>query len=112
MSFNIANASGIRTVSPIYRDKMIRWFYKEFEIKRLFINYVSKNESFPSSMRYRAFILYETFPRWANPNRIRNRCALTGRPRAVDVKGTRLSRLEFRKQFSNGMLNGWRQSQW
>lgn len=53
----------------------------------------------------------QKLPRDANPNRIRNRCLITGRPRAVYRKFG-ISRLTFRQMAHWGLVPGVRKSSW
>lgn len=50
-------------------------------------------------------------PRDSNPNRLRNRCLLTGRPRGF-MRKFKLSRLTFREMASNGLIPGVTKSSW
>jgi len=50
-------------------------------------------------------------PRNSSPTRIRNRCELTGRPRAVYRK-FKLSRIKLRELASNGQIPGMVKSSW
>ena len=47
----------------------------------------------------------------ANPNRVRNRCEVTGRPRAY-LRHFGLSRITFREMALKGMLPGVRKASW
>ncbi len=47
----------------------------------------------------------------ANPNRIRNRCEVTGRPRGY-LRHFGLSRITFREMAHKGMLPGVRKASW
>ena len=50
-------------------------------------------------------------PRDANPNRIMNRCSVTGRPRAVYRKFG-LSRITLREMASEGLIPGMTKASW
>jgi len=50
-------------------------------------------------------------PRNSNPNRMHNRCEITGRPRAF-IRDFGLSRITFREQASNGRIPGVTKSSW
>lgn len=47
----------------------------------------------------------------ANPNRVRNRCEITGRPRGY-LRHFGLSRITFREMALKGMLPGVRKASW
>lgn len=61
--------------------------------------------------RFAAQIKLSELPRNSAPNRYRNRCELTGRPRAVYRK-FKLSRIALREMGSFGMLPGLIKSSW
>ncbi len=50
-------------------------------------------------------------PRNSNPNRLRNRCKLTGRPRGY-IRQFGLSRITFRELASKGLVPGVRKASW
>lgn len=50
-------------------------------------------------------------PRNSNPNRVRNRCEVTGRPRSY-MRKFGLSRMEFRERASRGEIPGITKSSW
>jgi small subunit ribosomal protein S14 len=53
----------------------------------------------------------QKIPRNANPNRVRNRCELTGRPRAF-YRDFKLSRNKFRELANNGLIPGVTKASW
>ena len=53
----------------------------------------------------------EKIPRDTNPIRIRNRCSLTGRPRAYYRKFG-LSRIALREMVNNGLIPGLKKASW
>jgi small subunit ribosomal protein S14 len=53
----------------------------------------------------------QAMPRNASPTRIRNRCQMTGRPRAF-VRRFGLSRIAFREMALEGKLPGVRKASW
>lgn len=50
-------------------------------------------------------------PRNSNPNRMRNRCKLTGRPRGY-MRQFGVSRIVFREMASQGLLPGVKKASW
>jgi small subunit ribosomal protein S14 len=68
-----------------------------------------------SSLSYEERQLYrlklEKLPKNSNPNRVRNRCNLTGRPRAY-YRRFGLSRISFREMASNGLIPGVTKASW
>ena len=64
-----------------------------------------------SDQRFEAQLKMAELPRNSNPTRIRNRCELTGRSRAV-YRRFRLSRIALRDLASIGMIPGVTKSSW
>ena len=61
--------------------------------------------------RIMARLKMSTLPRNANPTRVRNRCELTGRPRAYYRK-FRLCRIQLRDLANKGLIPGVTKSSW
>ena len=53
----------------------------------------------------------EKLPKNSNPNRVRNRCNLTGRPRSY-YRRFGLSRISLREMVSNGLIPGVTKASW
>jgi small subunit ribosomal protein S14 len=53
----------------------------------------------------------QAIPRNGNPNRVRNRCELTGRPRGV-YRDFKLCRNKFRELANNGLIPGVTKASW
>ena len=92
------NKKRIRTVKLNWNKR------KELKDKASDVN-LSEDE------RAAARVALNKLPRNANPIRIRNRCELTGRPRAF-MRKFRLSRLTFREMASAGLIPGVTKSSW
>ncbi len=69
------------------------------------------DESLDETDRLMARLKMAELPRNANPTRIRNRCELTGRSRAVYRK-FRLSRIMLRELGNKGLIPGLTKSSW
>ena len=67
----------------INRDKKRRKTVKKFAARRAELLAVTNNQKFSQEERYEARMKLQKLPRDASPVRLRNRCALTGRPRGV-----------------------------
>ena len=65
----------------------------------------------PMEERFAATLKMAELPRNSAPNRYRNRCEITGRPRAVYRKH-RLSRIALRELGSKGLIPGLLKSSW
>ena len=61
--------------------------------------------------RFTARLKLAELPRNANPTRIRNRCEITGRPRAYYRK-LKMSRIALRELGSQGVIPGLAKSSW
>lgn len=78
---------------------------------RLRINSLRKNDILPIELREIATTEITAMPRDSSIVRIRNRCALTSRPRGV-VKYFRLSRMVWRDLADNNKLSGVQRAMW
>jgi small subunit ribosomal protein S14 len=65
------------------RDQNRRKTVKKFAAKRAQLMAIIGNQKLSSEDRYEARLKLQKLPRNASPVRLRNRCALTGRPRGV-----------------------------
>ena len=67
----------------INREQKRRQTVKKFAAKRLELNAVISNQRLSEEERQAAREQLQQLPRNASPSRLRNRCALTGRPRGT-----------------------------
>jgi small subunit ribosomal protein S14 len=67
----------------INRDQKRRKIVKKFAARRADLLAITNNQTLSPEERYEARIKLQKLPRDASPVRLRNRCALTGRPRGV-----------------------------
>jgi small subunit ribosomal protein S14 len=65
------------------RDQKRRKTVKKFAAKRAELMAIISNQKLSPEDRYEARLRLQKLPRDASPVRLRNRCALTGRPRGV-----------------------------
>ena len=72
---------------------------------------VARDKSIPAEERFDAQLRMAELPRNTNPTRIRNRCELTGRSRAV-YRRFKLSRVILRDLISVGLIPGVTKSSW
>ncbi|MEQ1774932.1 MAG: 30S ribosomal protein S14 [Burkholderiales bacterium] len=70
-------------LSVINRNDKRRETVKKFAAKRKALQEAANNQSSSLEERYEARLKLQKLPRNASPVRVRNRCALTGRPRGV-----------------------------
>ncbi len=94
-----------------WKDKKRRILYYSYEQRKLFLKAITKTSALHFKVRTKATKMIISLPRDASITRIRNRCILTNRPRAVYRKFG-ISRLMFRKYAWKGKLIGVRNSSW
>jgi small subunit ribosomal protein S14 len=70
-------------LSVINRNDKRRETVKKFAAKRKALQDVANNQALSPEERYEARLKLQKLPRNASPVRVRNRCALTGRPRGT-----------------------------
>ena len=97
--------------SLIEKDKKRRKLCTIYEKKRTILNYIYQNLNLPFDIRYKAYEKLLLLPRNSSLTRLRNRCVITNRPRAV-YKKFKLSRLMFRKLASQGEIPGIKKASW
>jgi small subunit ribosomal protein S14 len=68
-------------LSLINRDQKRRKLVKKFAKKREALEAIMNNSKASDEVRFAARLKIQQLPRNSNPTRLRNRCALTGRPR-------------------------------
>ena len=84
---------------------------KKFAGKRARLKTIVQNHALPMEERFSAQLKLSQLPRNSAPTRIRNRCELTGRPRAVYRK-FRMSRMALRELANKGLIPGVVKSSW
>ncbi|MCB9988362.1 MAG: 30S ribosomal protein S14 [Rhodospirillales bacterium] len=98
-------------VSAVQRDLKRRHLNKKYAGKRAKLKAIVRDQSLSPEERFQAVLTLAELPRNSAENRIRNRCALTGRPRGHHRK-FRLSRVSLRDLASRGELPGVTKSSW
>jgi small subunit ribosomal protein S14 len=68
-------------LSLINRDEKRRGLVKKYAKKRAMLTAIMNNTKASDEDRMAARLKIQQLPRNANPTRVRNRCAITGRPR-------------------------------
>ncbi|MDJ1157287.1 30S ribosomal protein S14 [Chelatococcus sp. SYSU_G07232] len=84
---------------------------KKFAGRRERLLAVANDESKSFEERFEARLKLAALPRNANPTRLRNRCEVTGRPRAFYRK-LKMSRIALRELGSKGLVPGLVKSSW
>lgn len=83
----------------------------KWNVERKRLKAVIKSLDATPNERDQAMRKLQAMPRNASPTRIRNRCQVSGRPRAY-VRRFGLSRIAFREMALEGKLPGVRKSSW
>lgn len=95
----------------IQRDAKRARMSAHFRAKREELKALIKNPDTPDEEFYQAQRKLAKLPRNSSPIRCRNRCSITGRPRAF-LRKFGLSRITFRELASHGKLPGVTKSSW
>lgn len=98
-------------VSMIQRDNKRRKLVKQNANKRAALKAIIKNRELPPEERFQAVLKLADLPRNSSKIRVRNRCALSGRPRSY-YRQFNLSRIALRDLASRGELPGVVKSSW
>ncbi|MCL4469811.1 MAG: 30S ribosomal protein S14 [Sulfuricella sp.] len=98
-------------LSLINRDEKRRATVKKFAAKRAELLAIINNVKLSDEERYAARLKFQALPRNASPVRLRNRCALTGRPRGVYRKFG-MARTKVREYAMRGEIPGVIKASW
>lgn len=98
-------------VCMIERDKKRRRLEKKHSNKRKELRAKIKDKSANPEERFMATLQLAEMPRNSSKTRIRNRCAITGRPRA-NFRRFNLCRVQLRELASKGELPGVKKASW
>ena len=88
------------------KDKATRYYKYRTELRNKAVNVKASDEE-----KAQARLKLEKLPRNTSPNRVINRCQLTGRPRG-NYKKFGLSRMAFRQLALDGKLPGVTKASW
>jgi len=97
--------------SSFYTNKKRVRMAQKYAAKRSELKNRVRDLSLAPEERFQASLELAKLPRNSSPTRIRNRCELTGRPRAYYRK-FRLSRIKLRELASVGQIPGMVKSSW
>jgi small subunit ribosomal protein S14 len=97
--------------SLINREQKRRDTVKKFAAKRAALMAIITNMSLSDEERFAARQKLQALPRDSSPVRLRNRCALTGRPRGVFSKFG-LGRIKLREYAMRGEIPGVVKASW
>ena len=97
--------------SSIEKNGRRRRLTKKYSGRRARLKEIARDKSKPMEERFAASLKLAELPRNSSATRIRNRCEMTGRPRAFYRKH-KLSRIALRDLGSKGMIPGLLKSSW
>ena len=97
--------------SAVNRNEMVRKLVERFAARRKALKDTAENEALSLEERFEARLKLAALPRNSAPSRFRNRCAVTGRPRAFYRK-LKMSRIALRDLGSSGQIPGLVKSSW
>ncbi len=89
------------------RKRMVR----KFAAKRAALKAIATDQSLPMEERFAAQLKLAELPRNSSPNRVRNRCDVSGRPRGYYRK-LKMSRIALRDLSNQGLIPGMVKSSW
>ena len=97
--------------SQIENNNRRREMAKQFAERRKQLKAVTQDKNVGMEERFAAVLKLAEMPRNSSATRIRNRCEMTGRPRAYYRK-LKMSRIALRELGSKGMVPGLVKSSW
>jgi small subunit ribosomal protein S14 len=97
--------------SSIEKNNRRKKLAKQFGAKRTALKAIAMNQSLSLEDRFAAQLKLAELPRNSSPNRVRNRCEVSGRPRAYYRK-LKMSRIALRELSNLGQVPGMVKSSW
>lgn len=97
--------------SSIQKNLRRQRMVKQYAGRRMRLKDIANDEAMPPEDRFKARLKLAELPRNSSASRVRSRCVLTGRPRAVYRK-FKLSRIALRELASAGLIPGMTKSSW
>ena len=97
--------------SSIEKNNRRRKMAKQYAGRRARLKAIARDKKRPVEDRFAAVLKLAELPRNSSATRIRNRCEMTGRPRAYYRKH-KLSRIALRELGSKGLIPGLLKSSW
>ena len=97
--------------SSVEKNRRRAALVKRMAPKRRRLKAIAGNKTLPPEERFAARLKLAELPRNSSPDRVRNRCELTGRPRG-NYRKFKLSRMMLRELASSGQIPGMVKSSW
>jgi small subunit ribosomal protein S14 len=97
--------------SAINRNNKRAKLAQRFAARRARLKAAAMDDNLSLEERFKARVKLAALPRNSSPNRVRNRCEVTGRPRAYYRK-LKMSRIALRQLGSTGQVPGMVKASW
>ncbi len=97
--------------SAVEKNKRRMKLAEQYSAKRTRLKTTAADENLSDQERFAARLKLAELPRNSAPSRVRNRCEMTGRPRAYYRK-LKMSRIALRKMGNEGKIPGMVKSSW
>lgn len=97
--------------SAVNRNEKVKVLVQRYAARREALKAIANDESLPLEDRFEARLKLAELPRSSSKTRIRNRCEVTGRPRAYYRK-LKMSRIALRQLGNLGQIPGLTKSSW
>ena len=97
--------------SAVNRNEKVKLLVQRYAARREALKAIANDDSLPLEDRFEARLKLSELPRSSSKTRIRNRCEVTGRPRAYYRK-LKMSRIALRELGSQGQIPGLVKSSW
>ncbi len=97
--------------SAIEKNKRRTALVEQYADRRAALKATAEDESISEQERFAARLKLAELPRNSSATRVRNRCEMTGRPRAYYRK-LKMSRIALRKMGNEGKIPGMVKSSW
>jgi len=97
--------------SAVEKNKRRQKMVKQLAGRRARLKAIARDKNLPLEDRFAASLKLAELPRNSSATRIRNRCEVTGRPRAYYRK-LKMSRIALRELGSKGLVPGLLKSSW
>jgi small subunit ribosomal protein S14 len=97
--------------SKVVKNEQRKEIVARYAERRAALKATIKNPTTSDADREKAFEQLRKLPRDSSATRIRNRCAMTGRPRAY-LRQFGLARMTFREMALQGLIPGVRKASW
>lgn len=97
--------------SKIVRNEQRKALVAKYAEKRTALRATIQSATASDDEKQAAYAAIRKLPRDSSPTRVRNRCAMTGRPRAY-LRQFGLSRITFREMALQGLIPGVTKASW